>query len=140
MSLTWSSGLNLFRVPGLRFWKALSVGANTVMPSDELLTWMLICFPIWVVFKRRIKVTNWPPFSRIAVMLMGPAGPGAGAAGWAVTSVERKMAARRRKGARVRWMVAIAFEVLSLMGSRGRELYDFIWMRKNVYLWVVVWL
>lgn len=52
----------------------------------ELFAWFSIWLPIGVVPKRRMRVADWPPSSRIAVRLSGPVGVGAGAEGdWAWT-------------------------------------------------------
>ena len=92
----WS--VNEFRVPALRFEKALSVGANMVRPWFELLSWMLIRSSIWVLFSSRMKVVYWPAFSRIAVMLVGPAGAGAGAEDWPEVLVHWRKRISRRTG------------------------------------------
>lgn len=63
-------------MPEGRLEKALSVGANTVMPLTELFSWLFIWSPTWVLLSRRMKVPNSPAFSRTAVMLGGPAGAG----------------------------------------------------------------
>ena len=65
--------MNEFRVPVLRFEKALSVGANTVVPSD-FLSRLLISASIWVLFSSSMKVVNLPAFFRIAVMSREPEG------------------------------------------------------------------
>lgn len=92
-------------VPALRLRKALSVGAKTVIPSVELLSWFRIWESTWVVLRSIMKVVNWPAFSRIPVRLTGPAGPGAGAEEvWARVPVE----IRRRNEVRVRRLAAAA--------------------------------
>ena len=65
-------------MPALRLVNALSVGAKTVMPSVELLSWFLIWSPICVDARKRMKVLNWPFLSRIPVRLSW-LGDGAGA-------------------------------------------------------------
>ena len=65
--------MNEFRVPVLRFEKALSVGANTVVPSD-FLSRLLISASIWVLFSSPMKVVNLRAFLRIAVMSREPEG------------------------------------------------------------------
>lgn len=85
-------------MPALRLVKALSVGAKTVRPSVELLSWFVIWDATWVWIRRRMKVVYWPFLSRMPVKLSGPAGPGAGAV-WAwVWGVKR----RRKEKAAVR--------------------------------------
>lgn len=47
-----------------------------------------------------MKVVNWPAFSRIAVMLVGPDGPGEAGWAWAGVVVQwrEKMMEKRRNG------------------------------------------
>ncbi|RDX99810.1 hypothetical protein CR513_17084, partial [Mucuna pruriens] len=42
MSCTFSSSLRSLRAPGLRFWKALSVGAKSVKPCEFDFSWLSI--------------------------------------------------------------------------------------------------
>uniref|UniRef100_A0A0A9HJ90 Uncharacterized protein n=1 Tax=Arundo donax TaxID=35708 RepID=A0A0A9HJ90_ARUDO len=60
--------------------KALSVGANTVRPLPELLSWLSICCATPVDRSSRMKVLNCPALASTPVMLVVPAA-GAGAAG-----------------------------------------------------------
>ena len=64
-------------VPALRLEKALSVGAKMVRPWFELLSCELMRSATCVALSSLMKVVNWPAFSRILVMLVGPAGAGA---------------------------------------------------------------
>lgn len=73
----WS--LRELRKPGLRLWKALSFGANTVNPLFEFRSWALIWVETCVVVRRRIRVVNPPAFLRILMMSVGAEeGDGAG--------------------------------------------------------------
>lgn len=75
----WS--LRELRKPGLRLAKALSFGANKVMPPFEFRSWELSWVDTWVVWRRRIRVVNPPAFLRILMMSVGgDEGDGAGAA------------------------------------------------------------
>ncbi|CBI32716.3 unnamed protein product, partial [Vitis vinifera] len=69
-SAVFCRSVNEFRVPVLRFEKALSAGANKVMPSD-FLSRVLISASIWVLFRSPMKVVNLRAFLRIAVMCGG---------------------------------------------------------------------
>uniref|UniRef100_A0A8R7PQ09 Uncharacterized protein n=1 Tax=Triticum urartu TaxID=4572 RepID=A0A8R7PQ09_TRIUA len=61
--------------------KALSVGANTVMPLPKLLlSWLSICAATPVDLSSRMKVLNCPALASTPVMFVVPAA-GAGAAG-----------------------------------------------------------
>lgn len=84
------------RAPDRRLENALSVGAKTVRPLLELLSWALIWSLTAVLFISLISTVNCPAFSRTLVMLSGPGGAGA-AAGWAETELHwsRKKATRR---------------------------------------------
>lgn len=80
--------------PDLRFWNALSVGAKIVKPCEVVFSWLSIWVSCCVSFKRRIRNVYCPPFSRIAVMLIGPEGAGAGASvvwawAWRIQRVRR---------------------------------------------------
>lgn len=61
-------------MPVLRFEKAVSVGANTVMPSD-FLSRLLSSASSWVLFSSPMKVLKLPAFLRIAVMSGEPGEP-----------------------------------------------------------------
>ncbi|WVZ00077.1 hypothetical protein V8G54_026146 [Vigna mungo] len=73
----WS--LRELRKPGLRLWKELSFGANSVKPLFELRSWALIWVETCVVVRRRIRVVKPPAFLRILMMSVGDEdGDGAG--------------------------------------------------------------
>lgn len=63
-------------MPDFKLEKALSVGAKIVIPLLVLLSWPSNWFATCVAFINRIKVENWPAFSRIFVTLVGPGGAG----------------------------------------------------------------
>lgn len=122
MSWICCLSVSLFSVPAGRFEKALSVGANTVIPSVEVLTWLLIWSEISLSVRKRMKVVNWLPSSRMAVMLMGPAGAGPGAEG--VTAWERERRRRRVRVERERVWDAILVEVVEVHGEGMGFLWD----------------
>jgi len=78
--LSWSD--SELSVPEGSEVKALSVGANTVIPFPPLLTWLSICDATPVDLSSRMKVLNCPPLASTPVMLLDVvAALGAGAAG-----------------------------------------------------------
>lgn len=91
------------------------MGAKTVSPSDELLSWFTIWLPTWVSERRRSKVVNWPPLMRIPVKLSGPSEDGAGAC-WARVWREKK-----RNGVSVRMRRERGVEAMSMVVVRVRK-------------------
>lgn len=75
-------------MPALRLENAVSLGARMVMPLFVFPSWEFKLLSNWVVFKRRIKVLNWPDFLRILMTLVGPGGVGARAGDWARVFVQ----------------------------------------------------
>ena len=73
--------MNEFRVPVLRSEKALSVGANTVKPWFDFLSWVLIRTSTWLLFSSPMNVVNLLAFWRTEMMSGGPEGPEVAGAG-----------------------------------------------------------
>lgn len=98
------------------------MGAKRVIPWFELLSWFGSWIRIRVWLRKRRKDENCPPRSRISVMLIGPAGLGAGA-DW-----ERVDGMRKRKVVRVRRMRGDeAIVCLLIMVVVVRNLWGFYW-------------
>lgn len=58
-----------------------------------------------MVFKSRINVVNWPAFSSIFVMLVGPDGAGAAAEVWARVKVQEWRKIRRSEREKTRQLI-----------------------------------
>lgn len=111
-----------FKVPALRFVKALSVGARTVRPSVEELSWLWIWVATWVWVRRRRKVVYWPALSRIPVKFSGPGGAGAGAV-WAWAWMKRKAVRERRMRGMV---VEVAMVMMNIVVACNEMVGDFM--------------
>lgn len=120
-SSTFCSSESEFKVPDLRLEKALSVGANMVMPLFVLLSCPRSWLATAVAFRRRMKRVNWPAFSRILVTLVGPGGAGAraGARAGAWASVCGQWRKERRRNERMKRCCFIITIVVASLGCVG---------------------
>lgn len=124
MSFTCWSWFRPLRAPCLRLWKALSVGAKRVKPSEFDLSWLSIWITCWVSFRRRIRVVNCPPFSRIAVRFTAPAGAGAGAWPW-VWEIRKSVVSVR--SVRVRGLNAMLYGRRIIKNMKKEKWWRVLW-------------